>query len=123
MVLVIICIEIQKLKKAEKVAADASKAKSLFLANMSHEIKTPINTIMGMGEMISRETDDPKIKQYTYSISRSASSLMALINDILDFSRMEAGKLKLRNDPYHLSSLLTDVNVMIKGRAESKDLD
>ncbi len=122
-VLVIICIEIQKLKKAEKVAADASKAKSMFLANMSHEIKTPINTIMGMGEMISRETDDPKIKQYTYSISRSASSLMALINDILDFSRMEAGKLKLRNDPYHLSSLLTDVNVMIKGRAESKDLD
>ena len=41
---------------------------------------------------------------------------------LLDFSRMEAGKLKLRHDVYHLSTLLTDVNMMIKERAESKGL-
>ncbi|WP_051656922.1 ATP-binding protein [Butyrivibrio sp. AE3004] len=112
-----------ELKKAQKVAEDASNAKSLFLANMSHEIRTPINTIMGMGEMISRESRDSRVQQYAYSINRSANSLLCLIDDILDFARMEAGKLKLRNDPYHLSSLITDVNVMIKDRAENKNLE
>ncbi len=121
-IFLIITVENNKLKKAEKIAEEASKAKSLFLANMSHEIRTPINTIMGMGEMITRETTDNKVKQYAYSINRSANSLLSLVNDILDFSKMEAGKLKLRSEPYHLSSLLTDVDVMIKGRAKSKDL-
>ena len=111
-----------KLYKARKEAEEASKAKTMFLANMSHEIRTPINSIMGMGELISRETISDKILQYAFSINSSANSLLCLVNDILDFSRMEAGKLKLRRDPYHLSTLLTDVNMMIKERAESKGL-
>ena len=41
----------------EKQAADeASEAKSRFLADMSHEIRTPINTVLGMNEMILRES-------------------------------------------------------------------
>ncbi|WP_081679392.1 ATP-binding protein [Butyrivibrio sp. XPD2002] len=122
LVVIAIAFENKKLRRAEKIAEDASKAKSMFLANMSHEIRTPINTIMGMGEMISRETTDNNIQQYAYSINRSATSLLGLVNDILDFSRMEAGKLKLRNEPYNLSSIITDVNVMIKNRAEAKGL-
>ncbi|MBR1627958.1 MAG: response regulator, partial [Lachnospiraceae bacterium] len=112
----------RKLYKARKESEEASKAKTMFLANMSHEIRTPINSIMGMGELISREAKDSKILQYAFSINSSANSLLCLVNDILDFSRMEAGKLKLRNDAYHLATLLTDVNMMIKERAESKGL-
>lgn len=112
-----------KLARANKLAHEASEAKTMFLANMSHEIRTPLNSIIGMSEMISRESTDKKTLQRVYSINSSANSLLCLVNDILDFSRMEEGKLKLRNDPYHLSNLLTDVNIMIRPRAESKGLD
>ena len=47
----------RKVLELEKDAANASnKAKSDFLANMSHEIRTPMNAIIGMDEMILRET-------------------------------------------------------------------
>ena len=114
--------ESQKLRKANKAAEEASKAKTMFLANMSHEIRTPLNSIMGMGELITRETQDSKLQQYAFSIKSSARSLLLLVNDILDFSRMEAGRLKLIDDIYHLSHLLTDVDMVIKPRAESKAL-
>ena len=115
-------VETYELFRAKRIAEEASEAKTLFLANMSHEIRTPLNSIIGMAELISRETSDNNLQQYVYSINSSANSLLCLVNDILDFSRMEEGKLKLRNDPYHLSNLITDVNVMIQPRADSKGL-
>ena len=42
-------------------AMAASEAKTSFLSNMSHEIRTPINAILGMNEMILRESDDSSI--------------------------------------------------------------
>ena len=118
----LVLLYVRQLRRAKKIAEEASKAKSDFLASMSHEIRTPINVIMGIGELISREATDTKMKQYAYSINSSANSLLCLINDVLDFSKMEAGKLKIRSDQYSLSNLISDVEIMIKSRAESKGL-
>lgn len=51
----------------EKVVA-ANNAKSNFLANMSHEIRTPMNAIIGMDEMILRESKDERIRKLAMDI-------------------------------------------------------
>ncbi|MBQ6759637.1 MAG: hypothetical protein IJP42_11240, partial [Selenomonadaceae bacterium] len=53
--------ESDALREAKEAAVAANNAKSSFLANMSHEIRTPINAIVGMNEMILRESDNPDI--------------------------------------------------------------
>ena len=118
----LVSLYVRQLRKAKKVAEDASNAKSAFLASMSHEIRTPINTIVGMGELISRETTDDTLKKYAYNINSSANSLLCLINDVLDYSKMEAGKLKIRDDPYKISNILMDLEIMIKDKAIGKGL-
>ena len=67
----------------EKVVA-ANKAKSNFLANMSHEIRTPMNAIIGMDEMILRESKDLKVIKYANGIHSAGKTLLSIINDILD---------------------------------------
>ena len=112
-----------KLLQEETARADAAnRAKSDFLARMSHEIRTPINAVLGMDEMILRESSEPEIKKYAHDIKSSASALLSIINEILDSSKIESGKMELVKDNYEISSLLNDLYNMIGVRAKSKGL-
>lgn len=115
--------ESDQLRVAKQAADQANRAKSDFLANMSHEIRTPINTVLGMDEMILRETDNPVILEYAHNIQNSGSALLSLINDILDFSKIEAGKLELVPVEYETADMIWDLVSMIKERAEQKGLE
>ena len=115
----------QQLKHSEHQTAlseSANQAKSDFLSRMSHEIRTPINAVMGMDEMILRESKDPVILEYAQNLQNAAKSLLELIDDILDFSRIEAGKMEIIPVEYQMGSMLNDVVNMIQKRAEKKNL-
>ncbi len=103
-------------------AVAANEAKSEFLSRMSHEIRTPINAMLGMNEMILRESGDEDIRTYSENIRDAGHMLLGLVNDILDFSRIEAGKVKIIPVEYDLSDMLNDQVNMIRGRAEEKGL-
>lgn len=109
-------------KAAHQQAKRANQAKSEFLANMSHEIRTPINAVLGMNEMIIRESNSPRITTYARNVESASKNLLAIINDILDFSKIEAGKMEIVTSDYKLSSVLNDVTNMIVFKAKQKDL-
>lgn len=101
----------------------SSEAKARFLAHMSHEIRTPINAVLGMDEMILRESKEENIREYAQDIQSAGRSLLSLINDILDFSKIESGKMEIIPIEYELSSLLNDCYNMIALRAKEKELE
>ena len=100
----------------------ANEAKSMFLANMSHEIRTPINAIIGLNTIIRRETESVQIKEYADNVDASAHNLLALVNDILDFSKIESGGMDITPGEYSFSSMVNDIYIMIKTRAQQKHL-
>ena len=112
----------EELDAAREEAVHANQAKSIFLSQMSHEIRTPINAIMGMNEMICRESTDQQILEYANAVSDSAKSLLTIVNDILDFSKIEAGKMEIVQYEYEVASLLMDAYNMTITRAEDKGL-
>ena len=113
----------QELNQKAETAAAANEAKSTFLSNMSHEIRTPINAVLGMNEMILRESREPNVIEYAENIHTAGSTLLGLINDILDFSKIEAGKMEIVPVDYDLSSVFNDLVNMIHTRADAKGLE
>ncbi len=114
--------ESDALRQAKSMAEQASRAKSDFLANMSHEIRTPINAVVGMNEMILRESRDETILEYANNIETASQNLLSIINDVLDFSKIESGKMEIVDNEYKLGELLADVAMMIELKAKQKDL-
>ena len=125
--------------KLEKEAADRSnQAKSDFLAEMSHEIRTPINAVLGMNEIILRETQNARdtippemvsvrnsvrqIRICSHNIENAGSSLLSIINDILDLSKIESGKMEITEGEYWLRDLLDGLSSMFFFRASEKGL-
>ena len=124
-----ICAIIHTIKQLIGIRLEAnemkviSKAKDEFLANMSHEIRTPLNGILGMDEMIIRDTRDSKVKHHALEIKSAGNTLLSLINDILDLSKIESGKFEIVPVKYDLASVLNDVMNMTRPRAQKKDLE
>lgn len=112
-----------RLKQKAEEAETAANSKSAFLANISHEIRTPLNAILGMNELVLRESRQPHIKEYAMYIKNSGKSLLTIISDILDLSKIESGKVYLVNENYSLSSLVEDVERSIQKRIMEKGLE
>ncbi|MBR1853162.1 MAG: response regulator [Lachnospiraceae bacterium] len=116
-------IQLEQMRRLKVEADLASQAKSDFLAKMSHEIRTPINAVLGMDEMILRESRDSDVRKYALDIRSAANSLLSIINEILDSSKIESGKMEIVPTNYELGDMLTDLYNMISGRAAEKDLN
>lgn len=112
----------QKLKEAADNAEAAGRAKTQFFTQMSHEIRTPLNAVLGMNEMILRESNDRDIRDYSLNIQSAGRTLLALINSILDFSKIEDGKMRIVPVRYDLINVIDDLVNMISERARKKNL-
>ncbi len=113
----------EELEAARNAAEKAENARDIFLANMSHELRTPINTILGLNELILRESSEEAVKEYARDIRQAGSILLALVSDILDFSKLEADKMELTEGIYDVSSLLNDLINSISLQQRRKKLD
>ena len=104
-------------------ANEANEAKSNFLANMSHEIRTSINAILGLNEIIMKETDNKEILGYSSQIVSAGTILLSIVNDVLDLSKIESGKIEINDAPYKLRGLLNECYNLIAVKAFDKNLE
>ena len=116
--------ENKRAKEETKKVEELNRARSRFFSSMSHEIRTPINSILGLNEIILRQSDaSEEILRDANNIQGAGRLLLALVNDILDMSKIEAGKMDIIPVNYNLGSMISEIVNMIWLRAEQKGLE
>ena len=112
----------KELIHARETAQAANQAKSAFLANMSHEIRTPIHLILGMNEMIHRESETPQIREYSAKIEKAGNMLLTLVDNVLDVYKIESGKMELMLDQYKTEEIVDMLNLVGTTRCQEKGI-
>eukprot|EP01117_Protostelium_nocturnum_P016797 TRINITY_DN6720_c0_g1_i2.p1 TRINITY_DN6720_c0_g1~~TRINITY_DN6720_c0_g1_i2.p1 ORF type:complete len:961 (+),score=295.08 TRINITY_DN6720_c0_g1_i2:157-3039(+) len=116
-------IDISAQKHAEKMAIEATKAKSSFIANISHEIRTPLNGVCGMTELLFDSQLDSNQRESVNIIKKSSEMLLVLINNILDFSKLDVGKMKLEKSEFDVQNVVEDIIDLLGEGANSKGIE
>jgi len=114
-----------ELESARQVAETANLAKSEFLSSMSHELRSPLNAILGFGQLLESGMPAPTPTQMASvaQILKAGWYLLELINEILDLALIESGRLSLSLEPTSLHDVLHDCQAMIAPQAQQKGID
>ena len=112
-----------ELEEARLTAEFASQAKSRFLGNMSHHVRTPLNVILGNGQLLQDSLKgDPANRQAVDQVVQHGRQLLALMDDILDMVNLESGEIDEAIAPFDLASLLADLERLYARKAGVKGL-
>jgi signal transduction histidine kinase len=113
-----------QLEAAILEANEANRAKSVFLSQMSHDIRTPLNGIIGMTVIATRNTGNTdKLRDCLKKIDVSSKILQSLINNVLDMSKIESGKLIINPSEVYLPELIGNLTGMLEEPVKAKGHD
>ncbi|AKG21035.1 ATP-binding response regulator [Calothrix sp. 336/3] len=116
--------KLEEIEVARAAAETANRAKSQFLANMNHELRTPLNGILGYAQILQNDpgTTAKQMKGLGV-IQQCGSHLLTLINDILDLSKLEAQKMELYPQDFHLANFLATTVDICRVKADQKGVE
>lgn len=102
----------EALRIAREEAIAANLAKTEFLSRTSHELRTPMNAILGFGQLLEIDAGEFEDHHRTAieQIAKAGRHLLSLINDLLDISSIEAGSTELQLQPTGIADLLDEVH-------------
>ncbi|PKA98734.1 LOW QUALITY PROTEIN: signal transduction histidine kinase [Flavobacteriaceae bacterium MAR_2009_75] len=114
---------VEELNAALKKEQHAKKQRDEFLQNMSHEMRTPLNTILGLTQLLHKQS--PKVPQLPIinSLEKNANNLAGLMYDVLDHQKLVEGKLRIAPTPTNIAELLKDIHSNYEYEALQKGLD
>ncbi|MFN4000442.1 ATP-binding protein [Algoriphagus sp.] len=113
----------EDLEISRKKSDQLAKSKQEFLANMSHEIRNPLHVIQGYRAILEKSKLETNQQTHLKMIGFASDTLMEIVNDILDFSKLEAGKLKLENEPFDPMRLFGAIQSFFELTAKEKKLE
>lgn len=113
-------------ERAKEEAEHSSRAKSEFLARMSHEFRTPMNAILGFGQLLDMNNEEPLTptqKANVGHITEAGDHLLRLINELLDLSKIESGEMEVLPEGVCVNRVLDELLALVKPLSDEMEIN
>lgn len=113
----------QKIIKVNDALIQLNVEKDHFLGIAAHDLKSPINSVLGLINLLKWEenlTDSQK--EYLAIIERSCIGMKSLVSNLLDINKIEQGGAALQKENIEISHLLNTQQDIFKDLAKQKGI-
>ena len=109
----------RELEEAQRARRAADEAKNEFVSRISHELRTPINTILGFGELLSLGDLSGEHREWASMMLNAARRLVLFLDNVLDMTRVQARTLSMSIEAVPVDTIITDALELIRPLAAS----
>lgn len=103
--------------------ADMIERRSEFVATLVHDLKTPLSSIVGFSQLLSRHGERVSAEQRPELLARievASQDLLAMVDDILRSASLEAA-VPIRPEPIDVGEFVADIVDATRSMALSRD--
>ncbi|MCG8460820.1 MAG: ATP-binding protein, partial [Holophagales bacterium] len=94
-----------------------------LLAGLGHALRTPLNSILGMSELLLESPLEPRQRELSAGIHDSGIALLELAKDLLDLSRLDSEPPTLARQHFDPGELLEDTARAYLSRARATRIE
>src|SRR5690554_1003696 len=105
-------LQAERARHYEEVKA-LNARKDEFIGLASHELKTPLTSVAGYLEILSRMVADEKSQLFLHKTRQQVKKISALVDDLLDVTKIESGKLPFSEERFDIRRVVEDVIELI----------
>ncbi|MEZ4323229.1 MAG: HAMP domain-containing sensor histidine kinase [Myxococcota bacterium] len=98
-----------RLQGARDDALKDSRAKTAYLARVAQGLRTPLNTIVGYGELVAEEVQDRGYDELVADVARinaASGALETILQTVLDWTEVETGRMSMTPVRFELSDVI-----------------
>jgi signal transduction histidine kinase len=118
-------VQYREMMEAYGRLREHDRLKTAFVANVSHELRTPLNVILGLCQLLERDSRSPLAPLQGEAVTRmerNARSLLELVNHLLEYSRLEAGRPALVLEEVDVGGVVSEAVAAFESEARDKRL-
>lgn len=113
----------RQLEHALERARAGERAKGEFVANISHELRTPMNGVIGLGQLLRATPLTDKQGSMLDILLNSAAHQMRLIEELLEISEIETGNRRAEAERFDMTRVVRESLEMVRAEATRKGLE
>ena len=112
-------------KQKQAAAEKATSSQQDFLSSIAHGIRSPMNTILGLSQLLLQDDNLTKesVKDDMTSIHDASTSLLSLINNITDYSYLISDKGEVLEKEYDIQDVLFELNSAALTKITNSNVD
>ncbi|MCP1995581.1 ATP-binding protein [Flavobacterium sp. HSC-61S13] len=113
-------------KELEKLNAEKEvllRSKTMLLATVTHDIQTPLGSVLGFTELLSKTDLNDKQQTYIKNIRYSSQYIVNLVNDLIDFSKLENNKISIEKKIFNFKELIESTCLPLQQNAINKNIE
>lgn len=116
--------EVGVLVQQNRTLDQLNRLQGEFVANMTHELRAPLNTMLGVADLLASDPAIPEVRRRDVKMLLTRGrDLLGIVNNFLEMHRIEAGDVEPFFEPVEPRALLDDCLDAASYLSEGRPID